>query len=496
MMEFHDHGWVREEVRKERLRRILTGDFLEFCRYFHGDGFVLNSHHEDIASVLTDIVAYRIGNCVINLPPRYGKTQLCVIYYIAWCLAKNPGSRFIHLSYSEKLALKNSSDCRELILSDKFQELWSINIKDDENSKELWTTSAGGGVYATRSGGAVTGFGAGVTNGGVDKFWGAIILDDPHKVDDVMSKLERDAVNERLNGTIKSRRNSRHVPIIIVMQRLHEEDMSGFVLSGGMGEKFYHLKVPAIKPDGSALWELKHTLAELEVERLADALTFSGQMMQEPSPEDGTFFKKEWFKRYRFGEEPVHLSKYGASDYAVSEGKGDYTEQGVCGFDSKENLWLLDWWSGRTAPDVWIGEQFNLYRRHEPILWAAEGGVIRRSIEPFLSKSMRDDSCYFRMEWINSNKDKAAKARAFQSLASQGKVYIPLCGWGDELIMQLLQFPTGKHDDKVDVCGLFGRILNSTYGARDIIAEKHDKKEDFDYWKLFETEETHNWKLN
>ena len=117
--------------------------------------------------------------------------------------------------------------------------------------------------------------------------------------------------------------------------------------------------------------------------------------------------------------------------------------------------------------DTWIDEQQHLVRTHEPIVWVAEAGVIRRAAEPYIKKAMRSGA-YYRLEWLPSNKDKPANARAFQALAHQGKVHIPDTPWGDRLIDQLCKFPTGRYDDAVDVCGLFGRILDQTYGRQEI----------------------------
>lgn len=488
--------FVRNEIRKDDLRRLLLSDLVEFCKYFfekRGDKFQVNHHHYKIRDALDDVRTGKNKNLLINMPPRFGKSEMAVINFIAQSIARNPKSRFIHLSYSDELAMENSSKARELIRSDEFQELWPVTLKEDADSKKKWYTTQGGGLYATAAGGAITGFGAGAIRGeNDDDFYGCIIIDDPLKVDDAESKGERDRINDRLNTTIKSRRNSRNTPIIIIMQRLHEDDMSGFVLRGGMGEKFAHLKMKAIQDDGTPLWPLKATIAELEIERNADPRTFSGQMQQEPSPDDGTYFKREWFKRYDLGGEPENLTMYGASDYAVSEGKGDFTEQAIGGFDQKEDLWLVDWWSGQTTPDKWIAEEFKLVRTHDPLVWVAEGGMIRRSVEPFILKEQREKGCYFRMEWLNSNKDKAANSRSFQALASQGKVHIPNTAWGEELMTQLLQFPAGRYDDKVDVCGLFGRILNQTFGPRTTSPEIIQAKDSWGWDEEVPTE----WKVN
>lgn len=424
------------------------------------------------------------------MPPRYGKTEEVVINWPAQCIARDPKCKFIHLSYSNDLALDNSSKCKELILSDAYQEFWKVKLKDDSKSKQKWYTAEGGGLYATAAGGAITGFGAGSTES--DEFCGAIIIDDPLKVDDAERDGERNRVNQRLNTTIKSRRNNRNTPIVIVMQRLHEEDMSGFVLEGGLGEPVYHLELPAIindgKPDAKPLWEFKHTLEDLEKQRKADPRTFAGQMMQQPSPEDGEFFKREWFKRFDLGKEP-ELYRYISSDYAVTEGQGDYTEHGVGGFDVDENLWIVDWWSGQEAPDTWIAEEIRLAKKYSPYAAVAEGGVIRRSIEPFLKREMKSQGVYYRKEWITSNKNKSANARAFQALASQGKVYIPNSPWGERLMTQLLKFPNGKYDDAVDVCGLFGRILDKAFSPRQIIETEAPPPED----EYMEYEDDSDW---
>lgn len=437
---------------------------------------------------------------LVTVPPRFGKTQFIVIDWIARSLARNPRAKFIHLSYADDLALDNSAKARETVLSPEFQALWPVQIKADADSKKKWYTAEGGGVYATAAGGAVTGFGAGSLADVADeesketdafgnllaeyfqnepseaydpeKFYGAIIIDDPIKVDDASNEKERTKVNKRLNGTIKSRRNSRNTPMVIVMQRLDPQDMVGFVLGGGLQEPYHHLNLPAIVgykgANERSLWPAKHTLAELKKMRDADYSVFMAQYMQDPTPEEGTFFKAEMFlgKRFRLGEEPTKLVKYGAGDYAVTEDAGDWTEQAIGGFDTLENLYFLDWHSARTTLDRSIDQMMQMVLDHDVMLWAAEKGIIRRAMEPYILKEQQKRRNFFKMEWLASGANKAVNAKAFQGMCAAGKVYIPYGQWGDELIAQLLKF-TGKGgevDDKVDVCGIFGRLLNQAFG--------------------------------
>ena len=276
-------------------------DFLFFVRYFFkkrfGYNFIVNSHHKVIADTLTRVVNGEITRLVINMPPRYGKTEMAVICFIAWCIAKNKSSKFIHLSYSDDLALDNSAQVKEIIQSEEFTDLWDIELKKDSKSNKKWYTDTRGGVYATAAGGAVTGFGAGSTDDS-EGFGGAIIIDDPLKVDDADSDKQRDRVNNRLNTTIKSRVNSRKTPIILIMQRIHDEDASGFVLDGGTNEHWEHLNISAETENGEALWPWKHTFEELQVMRKADKYTYSGQYLQQPIPDDGIYFTKDSFNWY------------------------------------------------------------------------------------------------------------------------------------------------------------------------------------------------------
>ena len=236
-------------TRNDVIRVALESDLLLFTRYLyrehHKRNFVINSHLEAIAEALHKVYTGETTRLIINMPPRYGKTELAIKMFISWCLAKKPTSKFIHLSYSGDLALDNSSQTKEYINSEAYQNLWQMSLKHDAQGKQKWFNTDGGGVYATSTGGAITGFGAGSTSTN-NGFGGAIIIDDPIKPDDAFSDVKRKSVNERYTNTIRTRVNSRETPIIIIMQRLHEEDLSGFLLDGGSGEEWEHLCLPAL----------------------------------------------------------------------------------------------------------------------------------------------------------------------------------------------------------------------------------------------------------
>ena len=203
-----------EKVIKHRCER----DLLFFTRYLfkenHNKYFAVAKHHRLIADALMKVISGDTKRLIINIPPRYSKTELAVKNFIAYGLALNRNSKFIHLSYSDDLALDNSSQTKEYIESESYQRLWPMTLKKDAQGKKKWFNESGGGVYATASGGAITGFGAGLTDSEI--FSGAIIIDDPLKPDDAYSELKRNSINNRYNNTIRSRVNDRNTPISLL----------------------------------------------------------------------------------------------------------------------------------------------------------------------------------------------------------------------------------------------------------------------------------------
>ncbi len=149
-----------------------------------------------------------------------------------------------------------------------------FELRDDSKAKDDWRTAKGGVCYSQGTGGTITGFGAGKFR---DSFGGAIIIDDPHKASEARSNTIRKGVIEWFQNTLESRTNSPDTPIIVIMQRLHEEDLAGWLLDGGNGEEWGSiLCLSAIQPDGSALWPEKHNIETLEETGVGCARMYCG----------------------------------------------------------------------------------------------------------------------------------------------------------------------------------------------------------------------------
>lgn len=235
--------WAINEIRM--LRHMLELDGMQFMRYFfklrEGNKMLRNWHHYVIEYVLQGVMDRKITRLIINIAPGYTKTELAVLNFIARGIACFPRSKYIHVSYSGDLAHENSSKIKSTILTPQFQELWPMRIKVDSKGKKRWYTEAGGGMMAAAAGGQIIGFRAGRME---DEFTGAFIIDDPLKPDDAYSNVKRNAINNRFNNTHRSRLAIETVPMIVIMQRLHSDDLSGFLLRGGSGDVWHHLAIP------------------------------------------------------------------------------------------------------------------------------------------------------------------------------------------------------------------------------------------------------------
>lgn len=434
------------------LKYKCESDFIFFCRYMykeiHRRNFIVAPHFVLISEFLMRVYNGEIKRAIINIPPRYGKTELVIKMFIAWSLVRNNQSKFIHLSYSDDLALDNSSQAKEYIESEAFQRFWQMKLKKDAQGKKKWFNEFGGGVYATASGGAITGFGAGVSES--KTFSGAILIDDPLKPDDAHSEVKRKAVNERYNNTIRSRVNDRDTPIIVIMQRLHENDMSGFLLDGGSGEKWEHLCLPAINEDGTALWSDKHTIDELLQMKKANSYMFAGQYMQRPAPDEGGEIKKEWFQIIKKAELNPNIRWNLYIDGAYTKDTANDPTGFLIVGKHNNNVYVYN------ANDKYL-EMPDLIK-YIPTYISSNVNVNLIKVEPKASgKSMvqllRSQTRLNATEIKNDlvSVSKIERARTVSPYIEAGRVILVEGNWNDAFLNQLAMFPNAKHDEYVDL---------------------------------------------
>jgi predicted phage terminase large subunit-like protein len=226
------------------------------------------------------------------------------------------------------------------------------------------------------------------------------------------------------------------------------------------GDKWVKVNLPAIK-DGQALWPERYNVDALKrIKAAIGPRDFEALYQQNPTPDDGTFFLRDWFKRHT--DPPAKGHVYITSDYAVTEDGGDFTAHLVWSYH-EDTLTLIDGWTGQTSADVWIEELLRLVKQHRPLCYFGEAGVIVKAVKPMLTRRMNELRVFARTEWIPSISDKPTRARAFQARAAMGKVSLPKTDLGEKVLNQLLSFPAGKHDDLVDTCALMGMVIDMAH---------------------------------
>lgn len=389
---------------------------------------------------------------MIFMPPRHGKSELASRRFPAWYMGRNPKKQMIAASYNSELAADFGRGVRNIVASHEYKQLFSVALSSDSHAADRWNTNLGGSYVAAGVGTAITGRGANVA-----------LIDDPLKDrEEADSETTREKVWRWYTSTLYTRLMPGGA-IILIQTRWHDDDLAGRLLKAqeNGGDRWTIIEMPA-RSEGQALWPEWFPLETLaRIERAIGPRDWNALYQQNPIPDDGDYFKREQIQWYEWGSPPKHLRIYGASDFAVTQDAGDWTEHGVCGVDANDDLYLLDWWRDQTTPDQWIEAQLDLVRTHKPLLWAGESGPIRRSVEPFLLKRMKERRDYCRLDWLASIADKPTRARAIQARFAMRKVFLPRgAPFVDELVRQLLRFPAGAVDDGVDVLSLFGRILD------------------------------------
>ena len=429
-------------------------------------------HHALIGDALDRVANGVIDRLMINMPPRHGKSELASRRFPAMLLGLQPAQTIISASYNMDKAGEFGGEVRDIVRGAEYRALFpNITLKEDTTAKGFWRTDQGGYYIAAGVGTAITGRG---TVGPI------VLIDDPLKDRaEADSEVRRETVKSWYSSSILSR-----LPraIIVIQTRWHEDDLSGWLLEQQEkgGDQWEVLTLPAISPEGKALWPEYYPIEALQrIKASSIPRDWSALFQQSPAPDEGEFFHREWFQRFAPDELPKRLAIYGTSDYAVSEGKGDYTVHRVWGVDDANHIWMLGGWRGQATSDVWIERLLDLVHEHKPFAWFGESGVIQKAVEPYLIRRSQERKVYCRWEWLSSITDKGARARGIQARASMKMVHIPNGSDGDAWVEEMIRFPAGKHDDEVDTASLLGRALDEAHPAARAAPTEKTKPNDY-----------------
>lgn len=472
------------------------------------------AHHRlMMAAIQRCMESYRTtgvaGRLMIFAPPGSAKSTYGSVVAPAWGMGRWPGERYIIASYGSDIATKQSRKARALCRQKRYTSIWPERpvLPNDQRAVDQW-------ALTNRSEMMAAGFEAGITGNRAN----GIFIDDPVRNREAAdSPVQRDKTyNEYIDSVL-----TRLMPggfVIIVQTRWHEDDLSGGILpedyagESGMilcrdGQTWEVLNLPAKcervddplgRPVGAYLWpEWFPESHWWQWERNPRAQrAWSALYQQRPSPVAGLQFQRAMFRWYDSslpvgqnppgttgygnilsGEHPcgppVAVRSYGASDYATKDEGGDFTEHGQAGMDPLGNMIFDQWWEGQRETDKSIAAwQAIVIRARQGfrswatrcVRWWNEGGPIDKAIKPAINRAMRESTNgtgFVTCEPMTSIKDKATKCLSFHARASAHTIYFDIRNpLHQKVVDQLVQFPTGKYDDKVDVCGLLGRGID------------------------------------
>lgn len=414
-----------------------------------------NWHIDLIASKLKDVADGKIKRLIINIPPRNLKSICASVAFPAWLLGHAPHLKIICASYASDLAIKLATDCRQVMQAPWYQETFpNTKLTASRVSAQDFTTTQNGGRMAVSTGGGITGRGADI-----------LIIDDPLKPDDAPSDVVRHHVNTWFDGTAYTRLNSKKDgAIIIIMQRLHLDDLVGYVSEKG-GWDIVNLPAIAeeyaehtyetlygprkvVRQPGTPLHGERESLETLAIIKAnMSEYEFYSQYQQSPVPLGGGMIKVDWIQRYATHELPEEFEMIVQSWDTASKVNNfsDYSVGITLGIHNKK-IYVLDIKRARMDfPNLRRAAiaAYHQYHPHTILIEDASSGTQ-------LVQDLKEQNIYC-VKPIRPEGDKKTRLFAQASVFESGKIYVPAKSpWVDDFIHELTSFPSAKFDDQVD----------------------------------------------
>src|SRR5712672_1307675 len=453
-----------EDLTRAEYEFLLRRDFATFAGRCFQDlnpqtELAMNWHLEVIAAKLTAVREGKIQRLIINLPPRHLKSLMASIAFPAWCLGHDPSAQILCVSYAQDLADKLARDCRSIMMSPWYRQIFPTRLAPHRQAVQEFITTCQGYRLATSTGGVLTGRGADL-----------ILIDDPLKPEEALSEARRSATNDWYANTLYSRLNDkRRGGIVIIMQRLHEDDLVGHVLGQ---EPWEVVSFPAIaeahevheiatiggphrftRRHGEALHPAREPLATLaHIRRTIGEYNFAGQYQQSPAPLGGGLVKEAWFKRYGEHERPERFEHI-VQSWDTANKATELSDFSVCttwGVRGK-NLYLL----GLLRQRLEYPALKRAVRQQQSLFDATEVLIEDKASGTQLIQELIADGCH-RVTRYKPECDKIMRLHAQTAIIENGFVHLPdAAPWLSEYLHEMTVFPKGKHDDQVDSTAQF-----------------------------------------
>lgn len=460
------------------VRQLLRRDFASFvARVFEctdpAATYLPNWHIELIADRLEQVAQGKIHRLIINMPPRSLKSISVSVAWPAWLLGRNPSLRIMAASYSRALSIKHSVDTRLVLNEEWYREIFpGTIIASDQNEKAKFVTTKRGFRFATSVGGTATGEGADF-----------LIVDDPHNPLQAASRVQRSHAIDWFDQTFSTRlNNKKHGAIVLVMQRLHAEDLSAHLINKGGWE---HLCLPAVfesvasysykaeiknVQEGDFLHEGREASAEIARAKIElGSYGFAAQYQQNPVLVKGGMVERAWIRRYQVSGFRCQVSEEDSKnnsdtcnlipdtsliqswDTAIKSGNAnDYS---VCTtWAVTENAYyLIDVVAEKLEYPALKRMCVELAEKYSPAAILIEDKASGQSLLQDLRLATK-----FPVIAINPDADKITRFSRVTPLFEAGKIFLPQrAPWLADYEMQLFGFPNSTHDDMVDSTSQF-----------------------------------------
>lgn len=442
------------------LQAVLRQDLSCYIqKVFHtvdyGTPYLHNWHIDLISEYLVACKNREIKRLIINIPPRYMKSIACTVAFPSWLLGHNPSEKIMCSSYAMGLSTKHSVDTRLIMQQEWYQDLFPhTKLTDDQNTKTKFSTTASGHRIATSVGGTATGEGGNF-----------LICDDPLNPKLAASETERQNAIDWFDQTWSSRLNDKKNGVmIVVMQRLHENDISGHLIDKnadwevcsikGIATDSYFINFKSFQKEikaGEPLHEERENLKDLEIRKMdLGSYGFSSQYQQSPTPEDGGIVNIKWFKRYE--QEPLKFDRIIQSWDTASKAKEHNdpsccTTWGVLGND----YYLLDVLVDRLEYPALKGRVISMANRYKPDTILIEDKASGQALLQELRRELT-----MALIGILPKEEKLIRMSSCSSLIEAGRVYLPKnSSWLASFENELSLFPNSTHDDQVDSTSQF-----------------------------------------
>jgi predicted phage terminase large subunit-like protein len=438
---------LQEQLITEHLKKLDSAEksFIPFVRHVWPD-FISGYHHKKIAKKFEDIRDGKIKRLIVNMPPRHTKSEFASFLFPSWLVGNNPQLKIIQTTHNTELAVRFGRKMKNLIDSQVYQQVFDeVAISADSKAAGRWETNKGGEYFAAGVGSSITGRGADL-----------LIIDDPHSEQDALSETAFDNAYEWYTSGPRQRLQPGGA-IVIVMTRWSVKDLTGRLIDAQAKEpkadQWELIEFPAILPSEKPIWPEYWDIDSLTATRASlTEQKWQAQWQQNPTAEEGSIFKREWWQTWEEEEIPDLIHVIQSYDTAFSKKEtADFsaiTTWGVFSHPRKGSpqIILLDAEKGR-----WEFTELKKIAMDKYKYWEPETVIVEAKASGLpLTDELRSAGIPVVNFTPSRGNDKHVRVNSVAPMFESGQVWCPDERWAQDVIEECAAFPFGDHDDYVD----------------------------------------------